>query len=185
MKQTIALSSICLLLLAGCATSLTPRESGALTGAGMGAAGGAIFGAIAGSAGKGAFVGSAVGAVAGLMVGKAIEGEQATTPYLSWTGDTAPPPPYAPTLQLQVTPGNTEISIDGRLVGLAQEFYGPARVPVEAGPHVVELSWRGFSVTETIVASPWATVLIQRDLGRSAPATPQSPLPAMSSQSPY
>ncbi len=183
-KLIIALGSICLLL-AGCATSLTPSESGALAGAGMGAAGGAVFGAIAGSAGKGAFVGSAVGAVAGLMVGKAVEGEQATTPYRSWNGDTAPPPPYAPTLRIEVTPDDTEISIDGRRVGLARELYGLVRVPVMAGPHVVEFSWRGFSVTESIVASPWSTVLIKRDLRPSSSTAPQDSPPAASPQSPY
>lgn len=49
--KTMAASSISLLLLAGCATGLTPRESGALTGAALGAGSGAVFGAIAGSAG--------------------------------------------------------------------------------------------------------------------------------------
>ncbi len=157
-----------LLLLAGCVTSMDPSERGAVTGAGLGAAGGTVFGAIAGSAGKGAFVGSAVGVVAGLMVGKAIEGEQATTPYRAWNGDTAPPPPYAPTLQVEVTPDETEVSVDGIRVGLAKELYGPVRVPVRAGPHVVECSWRGFRVTETIVASPWTTVLIKRGLRSAA-----------------
>ena len=181
LKKMVAFGVICtlivtsLLLLAGCATSMAPSERGALTGAGLGAAGGAVFGAIAGSAGKGAFVGSAVGVVAGLMVGKAIEGEQATTPYRSWNGDTAPPPPYAPTLHVEVTPDETEISIDGRRVGLAKELHGPARVPVMAGPHVVEFSWHGFSITETIVASPWTTVLIKRDLRPSPAAVPQAP----------
>jgi len=174
MKSIIALGSIHLLFLAGCATSMAPRESGALTGAALGAGGGAVFGAIAGSAGKGAFVGSAVGAVGGLMAGKAIEGEQATEPYRSWNGDTTPPPPYAPTVQIEVMPDDAEVSIDGIRVGLAKELYGLARVPVILGPHVVEFSWHGFSITETIVASPWATILIKRDLRPSASDAVQS-----------
>lgn len=168
-KQMLALGVITTFL-AGCAALLTPSERGAVTGAGLGAAGGAVFGAIAGSAGKGALVGSAVGAVAGLMVGKAIEGEQATTPYRAWNGDTAPFPPHAPILQVEVIPDETEISIDGIRVGFAKELRGPARVPVMAGPHVVECSWRGFNVTETILARPWATVLIKRDLRSTASA---------------
>ena len=182
--KTLVASSLGLLLLAGCATSLAPSERGALTGAGLGAAGGAVFGAIAGSAEKGAFVGSTVGVVAGLMVGKAIEGEQATTPYRSWNGDTAPPPPYAPTLHLEVIPDETEVSVDGIRVGFAKDLHGPVRVPVMAGPHVVELSWKGFSITETIVASPWTTVLIKRDLKSTASAAPRSPPPGVNPPSP-
>ncbi len=182
--KRIAASSISLLLLAACATDMTPRESGALTGAALGGGGGAVLGAIAGSAGKGALVGSAVGAVAGLMAGKAIEREQAASAYPLWWADTILPSPYTPTLQVDVTPEDTEIIIDGSLVGLARELYGPVRVSVTAGPHVVELSWRGFRITNTIVAPPWTTVLIKRDLQPSASATPQSS-PQADPQSPY
>lgn len=47
-------------------------------------------------------------------------------------------------------------------------------IPVMAGPHVVEFSWREYSVTESIVASPWAMVLIKRDLRPSASDAAQS-----------
>ncbi len=183
--QTCGVIGVCLLFQAGCAASLSPSESGALTGAGMGAAGGAVFGAIAGSAGKGALVGSAVGAVAGLMVGKGIEGEEATGAAPSQDASAPLPSPYTPTLQLDVAPDDTEIIIDGRPVGLAREFYGPARFPVEAGPHFVEFSWRGFSVTQAIVAWPQTTVLVKRDLSLSGSAVPLPASPGVNPQAPH
>lgn len=76
MKHVMALGSIVMLILAGCATPLTPRESGALTGAGFGAATGAILGGIAGSAGTGAAIGAGIGAVTGALAGDAIQAEQ-------------------------------------------------------------------------------------------------------------
>src|SRR5574337_155159 len=66
-----------LVLVTGCATPLTPRESGTLTGAGVGAAAGAVLGGIAGSPGKGAAIGAGVGALTGLLTGNAIQNEQA------------------------------------------------------------------------------------------------------------
>ncbi|MDE2059138.1 MAG: PEGA domain-containing protein [candidate division NC10 bacterium] len=104
------------------------------------------------------------------------------------------PPPTAPpsfspdaSLQIEVTPEETEIVIDGIKVGLAKEFHGPATVPVAAGPHVVELYWGGFSTTEIIVASPQTTVVIKRGLGPAAPVapSPQPPSPGAKPQSPH
>ena len=77
MRQRFAIGSIFLLLVTGCATPLTPQESGTLTGAGIGAATGAILGRIAGSAGTGAAIGAAVEAVTGLLAGNVIQNEQA------------------------------------------------------------------------------------------------------------
>ncbi len=186
MKQGVAAVSIFLLLLAGCATPLTPRESGTLTGAGVGAATGAILGGIAGSAGKGAAIGAAVGAVTGLLAGNAIQNEQAAQaargypgyayatppyPYPPQYGPT-PPPPNA-TLQIEVTPGDTEIAVDGRRIGLAKESQGPVMVPVLAGMHLVEFHWQGFSVATNIVVPPQTTVPVKRDLAPSASLSPQ------------
>lgn len=190
MKQGIALGSV-FLLLAGCAAPLTPRESGTLTGAGIGAATGAVLGGIAGSAGKGAAVGAAVGAVTGLLAGEAIQREQAARAYARSYGyapprypyyySPYPPQPSAPNaaLQIEVTPDETEIVVDGRRVGLAREFRGPAVLPVVAGPHVIEFQWRGFSITNHVLVSPQTTVVIRRDLGPSASALPQPLSPGM------
>ena len=183
MRQVIAVGLASLLLFAGCATPLTPRESGTLTGAGIGAATGAILGGIAGSAGKGAAVGAAVGAVTGLLAGDAAQREQAARGYPPPYGYARPPYPYsspysqqpsAPnaTLQFEVTPDETEIVVDGRRIGLARELRGPAVVPIAAGPHSVELQWRGFSVANTITVSPQTTVVIRRNLSPSASTLP-------------
>jgi len=182
--QHLAVGSIFLLLITGCATPLTPRESGTLTGAGIGAATGAILGGIAGSAGKGAAIGAAVGAVTGALAGNAIQNEQAARAYSSGYAYPTPPypyyPPYGPpppppdaTLQIEVTPGETEIVVDGRRVGQAKEFRGPAVVPVAAGPHLVEFHDRGLSVATSVVVPPQATVSVRRDLAPTASASPQ------------
>jgi hypothetical protein len=188
-KRNLTVGSIFLLLLAGCATPLTPRESGTLTGAGIGAATGAVLGGIAGSAGKGAAIGAAVGAVTGLLAGNAIQNEQAAMAYSPGYAY-APPPspynyPYAPpqpppanaSLQIEVMPDEAEIVIDGRRIGVAKEFHGPVVVPVVSGPHVVEFYWRGFSIANNIMVSPQTTVLIKRDMGPSTSA-PSPPNPS-------
>ncbi|MGH7410637.1 MAG: glycine zipper domain-containing protein, partial [Candidatus Methylomirabilis sp.] len=153
-----------------------------LTGAGIGAATGAILGGIAGSAGEGAAIGAAVGAVTGALAGNAIQNEQAARAYAPGYAHAVPPypsaspypPPPSPnaTLQIEATPGDTEIVVDGRRIGLAKEFRGPALVPVLAGPHLVEFRWAGFSVVSHIVVPRGATVPIRRDLAPSASASP-------------
>ena len=185
-QRSIAASSIFLLFLAGCATPLTPRESGTLTGAGVGAAAGAVLGGIAGSAGKGAAIGAAIGAVTGALAGSAIQNEQAAEaarayppgpaygapPYPYYAPYPPLPPPPNASLQIEVTPEDTEIMVDGRRIGLAKEFHGPVTVPIVAGPHVVEFYWRGFSIANNIMVSPQTTVLIKRDMGPSTTAPP-------------
>ena len=182
MLRRMTTGSIFLVLLAGCATPLTPRESGTLTGAGVGAATGAILGGIAGSAGKGAAIGAAVGAVTGALAGNAIQNEQAARAYSPGYAYAAPPYPYASpyppppppnaTLQIEATPEDTEIVVDGRMIGLAKEFRGPALVPVLAGSHYVEFRWQGFSVLSQITVPPGATVPIRRDMAPSASGSP-------------
>jgi hypothetical protein len=180
----LAVGSIFLLLSTGCATPLSPRESGTLTGAGIGAATGAILGGIAGSAGKGAAIGAVVGAVTGALAGNAVQNEQAARaysygfayptpgyPYGSPHGQPAPPPNAV--LQIDVTPDEAEIFVDGRRIGQAKEFRGPAMVPVVAGPHIVEFSWRGLSIATNVMVPPQTTVPVRRDLAPTASASPQ------------
>jgi hypothetical protein len=183
LNQRLAACSIVAVLVTGCATPLTPRESGTLTGAGIGAATGAILGGIAGAPGKGAAIGAAVGAVTGALAGNAIQNEQAArayalrypyspqaSPYYSPYG----PPPHSPnaTLQIEATPGETEIVVDGRRVGLAKEFRGPAIVPVTAGPHLVEFHDRGLSVATSVLVPARTTVSVRRDLGPPSQSSP-------------
>jgi Glycine zipper len=195
MKYTIAVSAIFLLVLAGCATPLTPRESGTdspllcdfmveecaapltpresgtLTGAEIGAATGAMFGGIAGAPGRGVAIGAAVGAVIGALTGNAIQSEQADRAYASrYAYASQPYQQPSGTLQIEVTPEDAGIFVDGRRIGLAKEFRGSSVVPVVAGFHLVEFHWRRFSVANHIVVPPQTTVPIRRDLAVSAPA---------------
>lgn len=173
MKYSRAVSVIFLLVLTGCATPLSPRESGTLTGAGLGAATGAALGGIAGAPGKGAAIGAAVGVVTGALTGDAIQSEQADRAYASRYAHATPPyPPPSGILQIEVTPEDAEIFVDGRRIGLAKELRGPGVVPVVAGSHLVEFRWRGFSVTSQIIVPPQTTVPLRRDLAPSAPALP-------------
>src|SRR5574337_744269 len=186
-----------LVLVTGCATPLTPRESGTLTGAGVGAAAGAVLGGIAGSPGKGAAIGAGVGAVTGLLTGNAIQNEQAQQAARPYPPRYAyapppgahrvpypPPPPPIAALQIEASPPDTEIIVDGRKIGRAGELHGPVTVPVVAGSHIVQFYWRGFSITNHIVASPQTTVIVRRDLARSA-GTPPPPPPPAYPQPPY
>ena len=68
-------------------------------------------------------------------------------------------------LQVEVTPGETEILVDGARVGMAKAFQGPVIVPVAAGAHTLEFRMGGLTIIEDIVASPRTTVLIKRDMG--------------------
>src|SRR5574337_819094 len=186
-----------LVLVTGCATPLTPRESGTLTGAGVGAAAGAVLGGIAGSPGKGAAIGAGVGALTGLLAGNAIQDEQAAQaarpyppryayapPSPAYQVRYPPPPPPTAALQIEAAPQDTEIVVDGRRIGRAGEFHGPVTVPVVAGQHVVQLYCRGFSITNHIVVSPKTTVIVRRNLARSAGAPPPPP-PGAYPQPPY
>ncbi|MBI2882609.1 MAG: hypothetical protein HYY11_01665 [Candidatus Methylomirabilis oxyfera] len=171
MRQYIATGGICLLMFTGCATPPTPRESGTLGGAAIGAAAGAALGGIAGAPGKGAAIGAAVGAVTGALTGDAIQSEQADRAYGSrYAYAPRPYPPPGGVLQIDVTPEETEIFLDGRRIGLAKEFRGPAVVPVAAGPHLVEFHWMGFSVTSQLVVPPETTIPLRRNLTPSASA---------------
>lgn len=173
MKYSRTVSMLFLLVLTGCATPLSPRESGTVTGAGIGAATGAALGGIAGAPGKGAAIGAAVGAVTGALTGDAIQSEEADRAYASRYAHATPPyPPPSGTLQIEVMPEDAEIFVDGRRIGLAKEFRGPSVVSVVAGFHLVEFHWRGFSVTSHIVVPPQTTVPLRRDLAPSTPALP-------------
>lgn len=78
------------------------------------------------------------------------------------------PPASAPvtaSLQIEVTPVEAEILVDGMSVGTVKGSEGPVTVPVAAGAHTVGFRVGGVTIIESIVASPQTTVLIKRDLG--------------------
>ncbi|MBI3003752.1 MAG: hypothetical protein HYY54_09105, partial [candidate division NC10 bacterium] len=83
------------LLPAACATPLTQREHGALTGAAIGAGIGAIAGSAGGHAGTGAVIGGLGGAVVGGVIGDAAQQRQAV-PHGPGPVVAAPPVVVAP-----------------------------------------------------------------------------------------
>lgn len=73
--------------------------------------------------------------------------------------------PVTASLQIDVTPMEAEILVDGTSVGTVKQSKGPVTVPVAAGPHTVEFRMGDVTTLENIVVSPQTTVLITRDLG--------------------
>jgi hypothetical protein len=67
-------------------------------------------------------------------------------------------------LQIEVTPVEAEILVDGMRVETAKGSKGPVTVPVAAGAHTVGFRVGGVTTLENIVVSPQTTVLIKRDL---------------------
>ncbi|MDE2058658.1 MAG: PEGA domain-containing protein [candidate division NC10 bacterium] len=85
------------------------------------------------------------------------------------------PPAYAPvtaSLQIEVTPVEAEILVDGMRVGRAKEIKGPISVPVAAGAHTVGFRLGGMTTIENIMVSPQTTVLIKRNLGSAGAPQP-------------
>jgi len=68
-------------------------------------------------------------------------------------------------LQIDVTPMEAEILVDGTPVGTVKQSKGPVTVPVAAGPHTVEFRLDGMTTIENIMVSPQTTVVIKRNLG--------------------
>lgn len=67
-------------------------------------------------------------------------------------------------LQIEVTPLEAEIWVDGRYVGLARDFAGPAILYVAPGNHVVEIRLYGQSVTSYVKVAPGATSVVNMAL---------------------
>jgi len=76
MKRLVCMPAVAILV-AACATPLTPREQGAVTGAAIGMGIGAVAGSASGHAGAGAVIGGVSGAVVGGVIGDAAQQRQA------------------------------------------------------------------------------------------------------------
>lgn len=88
-----------ILALAGCATPMTTREKGAVTGAAVGAGTGALIGSATGHTATGALIGGAAGAVAGGLIGDQLQAQEQRAQQQAHAGPppaTAPPPPPSP-----------------------------------------------------------------------------------------
>lgn len=88
----------------------------------------------------------------------------------------APAPARTPPLQaeagylrLQIEPPGAHVYIDGFFVGAAEDL--PSRLPLEPGPHRVEIRADGFeTVAFDVRVRPLETLTFTKELGRLAPA---------------
>jgi len=79
MKRLVCMPAVAILV-AACATPLTPREHGAITGGAIGMGIGAIAGSTSGHAGAGAVIGGVSGAAVGGVIRDAAQQRQAAAP---------------------------------------------------------------------------------------------------------
>ena len=80
-------------LATACATPLTHRERGAITGTLLGAGAGAAIGSITGHAGAGAAIGGAFGLITGALIGDAIQEAEQRAALYGPRYTSYPPPP--------------------------------------------------------------------------------------------
>jgi len=87
-----------------------------------------------------------------------------TYPYYLYPYALSPPAtqPYGD-LEIQVTPEDVEIYVEGRFIGLARDFKGFARVLVPSGSHVVEFRYRGSSYSIRVYVAPGLTSVVSGD----------------------
>ena len=64
-------------------------------------------------------------------------------------------------LHIDITPAEAEIWVDGRYVGLARDFSGPAILYVAPGSHVVEVKLHGQISTTQVTVAPGATSVVK------------------------
>ncbi|MBI2486764.1 MAG: PEGA domain-containing protein [Deltaproteobacteria bacterium] len=84
-------------------------------------------------------------------------------PYPYYVYPYASYPPTAQSygdLEIQVAPEEVEIYVDGRFIGLARDFKGPAIVSVPSGSHVVEFRYGGSSSSNTVYVSPGSVSVV-------------------------
>jgi hypothetical protein len=108
-------------LAGACATPLTPRERGAVTGAAIGAGLGAIVGSPTGQAAEGAIIGGVGGAVVGGVIGDAAQQRQAVR---SGPGRVVAAPPVVvapPPVVVEATP--TWVLVPGTPVYYSPEIH--------------------------------------------------------------
>ena len=67
-------------------------------------------------------------------------------------------------LHIDITPAEAEIWVDGRYVGLARDFSGPAILYVAPGSHLVEVKLHGQISTAQITVAPGATSVVKMAL---------------------
>lgn len=119
MKRLVCLAAVGILA-AACATPLTPREQGAITGAAIGMGIGAVAGSASGHAGAGAVIGGVSGAVVGGVIGDAAQQRQAAIPAPRPAPVIVAPPVVVAPPPVVVTATPTWVLIPGTAV-----YYSP------------------------------------------------------------
>ena len=84
--------------------------------------------------------------------------------------------------RLQISPRNAQVYIDGRFVGLVDDFDGSfQQLHVEAGQHQLQVSLEGHrTYTENVLFTSGTTVRLQGKLEPLRPGEPEEPKPAPS-----
>ena len=82
--------------------------------------------------------------------------------------------------RLQISPRNAQVYVDGRFVGLVDDFDGSfQQLHVEAGQHQLQVSLEGYrTYTENVLFRSGATVKLQGNLEPLPPGEPAEPKPA-------
>ena len=75
-------------------------------------------------------------------------------------------------LEIHVAPENAEIYVDGRFIGQANDFQGPAVLSVPEGTHIVEFRYNGFSSSTTVNVNSGSNSVIQEHIGNSPKGGP-------------
>jgi hypothetical protein len=95
------------------------------------------------------------------------------------------PAPYywydnAGSARLQITPRTAQVYVDGRFVGLVDEFDGSfQRLHVEAGEHELQIYLEGYrTLTQNVLFTRGTTLRIQTALQPLGPGEPAEPRPA-------
>ena len=81
------------------------------------------------------------------------------------------------TLRLEVQPAGVEIIVDGRFIGLAGDFQGPAEVAVARGNHMVEFKLADYQTYTQVYVAAGSLSVVNRDL---SPILPSRPSPGSS-----
>jgi hypothetical protein len=76
------------------------------------------------------------------------------------------------TLRIEVQPADVEIIVDGRFIGLAGDFQGPAEVVVARGSHVIEFKLADYQTYTQVYVAAGSLSVVNRDLSPFLPSRP-------------
>lgn len=71
-------------------------------------------------------------------------------------------------LEIQVTPENVEVYVDGKFIGLSDDFNGSTTVSVTSGTHVVEFRYNGSSTSTNVTIAPGSKSVIREEFNNDS-----------------